>query len=325
MGNVYYKQVKDLEMLMPSFKIASAIVHFDETSPHMHIVGIPIKEKIKNGMEKQIGKSDVFTKESLKNLQDKMRTLCIDEFNETYQLDNSIKKKQKGRNRDINVKDTDDYENLKTEIEVSKNSIYNFNKKLKNIKLEIKQAEELFNNLEKSRFNQYTIFSKNKDKIDKFIKDTKISNEEFKSLINILTSIEVINNNLKYQKIQNKELRNKNDALVIRINAKDKENKDLKNIEDFQQSIINSYKKDKIDLLKLISKNIHDDNNLYKLVAKDLCKHRIISKSEYKLCLRPIFNLSSSEINSALSRINNEMDESAESFYNINADDDYML
>ena len=63
MSEVYKKQVDDLELLVPNFKVASAIIHFDETSPHLHIVGVPIKYKNKNGMEKQVGKSDVFTKE----------------------------------------------------------------------------------------------------------------------------------------------------------------------------------------------------------------------------------------------------------------------
>ena len=63
MSNVYKEQVKDLETLIPNFKVASAIIHYDETSPHLHIVGVPIKYKNKNGMEKQVGKSDVFTKE----------------------------------------------------------------------------------------------------------------------------------------------------------------------------------------------------------------------------------------------------------------------
>ena len=27
--------------------MASAIIHYDETSPHMHIVGVPIKETCK--------------------------------------------------------------------------------------------------------------------------------------------------------------------------------------------------------------------------------------------------------------------------------------
>ena len=87
--SVYSKQVEDLEMLVPNFKVASAIIHYDETSPHIHIVGVPIKYKNKNGMEKQVGKSDVFTKESLITLQNKMRTLCIEEFNQEYNLDST--------------------------------------------------------------------------------------------------------------------------------------------------------------------------------------------------------------------------------------------
>lgn len=46
-------------------------------------------------MEKQVGKSDVFTKESLIRLQDKMRTLCIEEFNQVYSLDSTLKQNTK--------------------------------------------------------------------------------------------------------------------------------------------------------------------------------------------------------------------------------------
>ncbi len=109
MSKVYEKQVEDLEMLVPNFKVASAVIHYDETSPHIHIVGISVKEKNKYGMELQVGKSDVFTKESLINLQNKMRILCIEEFNKEYNLNNSIKEKQKGRNKDIHVIDMDHY------------------------------------------------------------------------------------------------------------------------------------------------------------------------------------------------------------------------
>ena len=50
MTNVYNKQIEDLEIILPTFKIASAIIHYDETSPHLHIVGVPIKFNNKNGM-----------------------------------------------------------------------------------------------------------------------------------------------------------------------------------------------------------------------------------------------------------------------------------
>ena len=72
--------------------------------------------KNKNGMERQVGKSEVFTKESLIRLQDKMRTLCIEEFNQVYSLDSTLKTKQKGRNKDIHVSDMDNYIELKNKL-----------------------------------------------------------------------------------------------------------------------------------------------------------------------------------------------------------------
>ena len=147
MSEVYKKQVDDLELLVPNFKVASAIIHYDETSPHMHIVGVPIKEKNKNGMTKQVGKSDVFTKESLIKLQDNMRTLCIEEFNEEYNLNTSLKKKQKGRNRDIHVSDMDNYIEMKKQLEKNNESLERANKK----SLELKQNSKDIKNISKPK------------------------------------------------------------------------------------------------------------------------------------------------------------------------------
>ncbi len=36
------EQIKKLEELAPYFKIASAVVHLDEASPHMHVVEVPV-------------------------------------------------------------------------------------------------------------------------------------------------------------------------------------------------------------------------------------------------------------------------------------------
>ncbi len=67
-------------------------------------------------MEKQVGKYDVFTKESLIRLQDKMRTLYIEEFNQVYSLDSTLKQKHKGKNRDIHVSDMDNYIEMKNKL-----------------------------------------------------------------------------------------------------------------------------------------------------------------------------------------------------------------
>ena len=154
MSEVYKKQVDDLELLVPNFKVASAIIHYDETSPHMHIVGVPIKEKNKNGMTKQLGKSDVFTKESLIKLLDNMRTLCIEEFNEEYNLNTSLKKKQKGRNRDIHVSDMDNYIEMKKQLEKNNESLERANKKSLELKQNSKDIKNKIDKLKISKLNK---------------------------------------------------------------------------------------------------------------------------------------------------------------------------
>ena len=118
---------RDLEEVVPNFKIANATIHYDESSPHLHIVGVPFKEGMKNGMERQVGKSDVFTKESLKIIQDKMREYCINSFNRIYHLNYTLKLKEEGRNVDINVANMNEYKKFKREQEKYKKQLKELN------------------------------------------------------------------------------------------------------------------------------------------------------------------------------------------------------
>lgn len=123
MVKVYSKNLKCLEELVPEFKITYAVVHLDERSPHMHIVGVPVKDCCKIGLSKQANKSSVFTKDRLEHIQNIMRENCIKEFNKEYEENYTLKEKEKGRNKDINVKDMVDYQELKKELEINKKSI----------------------------------------------------------------------------------------------------------------------------------------------------------------------------------------------------------
>src|SRR5699024_4590072 len=130
------------------------IIHYDETSPHMHIVGVPIKYKNKNGMSKQVGKSDVFTKVKLIELQDKMRALCIASFNKEYGLNNVLKTKQKGRNKDINVKDMDGYIEMKEEISKNQERLEIANKKSLELDNNSNDIKEIIDNLKTTITNK---------------------------------------------------------------------------------------------------------------------------------------------------------------------------
>ena len=184
MTNVYKKQIEDLEIILPTFKIASAIIHYDETSPHMHIVSVPIKYKSKNGMFKQVGKSDVFIKTKLIELQDKMRTLCIASFNKEYSLNNVLKTKQKGRNKDINVKDMGGYIEMQEEISKNKERLEIANKKSLELDNNSNDVKDIVNNLKTTFTNKdkYVLNKDDKDKIDKFIQQVDSTNKEYKKM-----------------------------------------------------------------------------------------------------------------------------------------------
>lgn len=87
---------------MPGFVVANAVVHLDEDSPHMHIVGVPVADGYKKGLCKQVSKRKVFTKEVLSRvLQDELREVANKEVNDCF--GEQIKEKSKGRNHDLTV------------------------------------------------------------------------------------------------------------------------------------------------------------------------------------------------------------------------------
>lgn len=164
MTQVFEQQLEDIQEIVPDFYIANATIHFDEHSPHMHIVGAPVKENCKTGLSRQVGKTSIFTKESLVVIQDKMRERCIDEFNIAYGMNSKLKEKQKGKNRDITS-----YERKL------------FNERVKGLKQEISNLQNEVSDLEDNKESinkQITKLNKDKNDIkDEIDKKKKINNK----------------------------------------------------------------------------------------------------------------------------------------------------
>ena len=230
MTNVYKQQVDDLEMLVPNFKIASAIIHFDESSPHMHIVGVPIKEKNKYGMELQVGKSDVFTKDSLKVLQDKMRILCIEEFNKEYGLDNILKRKRKGRNYDYLVSDMDNYVEMQEAIERHQMNIDKVNESSKELEKNTNNIKDIVNDLKNVPLskNNYILKQEDKDKLEDYLDRVDKTNNDYKTIHDLSVSLKDISTELSESKETIKILQESNDALELRNTKLKEENNKLK-------------------------------------------------------------------------------------------------
>ncbi len=174
MVEVFKEQIADLEEVVPNFKIANATIHFDESSPHLHIVGVPFKDGMKNGMSKQVGKSDVFNKISLKEIQDKMRVYCINSFNRIYHLNYTLKEKEEGRNVDINVANMNEYKKFKREQEKYKEQLKELNSKTDDLQNKSIEINDIIDNLKPTIMNKnnYSISSEEVNKIKKYIEQT---------------------------------------------------------------------------------------------------------------------------------------------------------
>jgi len=264
MIDVFKEQIIDLEKVVPNFKVANATIHFDESSPHLHIIGVPYKDNCKTGLSRQVGKSDVFTKESLTIIQDKMRVYCINSFNKVYSLKEELKEKQQGRNRDINVKDMGNYHRTKKQLNQDKDKLDKVNKKSLELDNKSNDIKEQINNLKISKLNKDNLIlsKEDKEKLIEYIDEVYKTNNDFKSIQKLSITLNDVDTELKENK--------KNIAKL------EKENYKLK------QTI--SYWKDKFDkLISFLHNKIHnwyDKDDKYLNVINDMYKDEVLDNED---------------------------------------------
>lgn len=118
LDGLFQKQLLELQKLVPEFKIASAVIHYDESSPHMHVVGVPVSDGFSRGLEKQVSKTRVFTPERLSMLQDKMREHakeCMLDYPDIFG-NKQLADKQTGRNKDLPKQSLNEYYALEADL-----------------------------------------------------------------------------------------------------------------------------------------------------------------------------------------------------------------
>lgn len=103
--DVAFKEMLNmLQKEAPNLVVANAVIHYDEASPHMHVVAVPVADGFKKGMSKQVSKRKVCTKEFLENvLQGRIREYA--EGRSFIWIGEFLKGKKKGRNNDLAVKE----------------------------------------------------------------------------------------------------------------------------------------------------------------------------------------------------------------------------
>ena len=293
MIDVYNEQIKDLIQIVPTFKIANATIHFDENSPHMHVVGVPVIENCKRGMKKQVGKSKVFTKTSLTEIQDKMRNTCIKSYNKFYEVDTRLKEKQKGRNQDINVNEMGSYRKIKKQLEQKEQKLEKANKQTKKLDTDSANINEILDNLKPTLINKnnMVILSEDVQKIKKFTKDVKDTNKTVRSVndLNIAINefehsafeIEKENRSLKY-KLELKD--NEIDNLKSELSSKDKIIGKLRTEKEKLRDEVNKFKGFWRNLIKHFQNKIgFDKDEHYKYVSDDLYKNGIFDDNDNEI------------------------------------------
>lgn len=198
---------------------AQAVIHYDESCPHMHLVGVPISNDNKRGMEKQVSQNKVITLKNLELIREDVEKMFAREYKRVFNEEVAIKHGSELPDH-LDVKK---YKKAKEILKVAKE--YEYNQEIKdtienefeNVKEEIKEIKEKLNKAETEKEN----------KIEK-IENVK---QETNNLTNELTKLETT----------------KNDKL------KEKEDKEIEL--DLYQKKIKDYKdqiqKDKEDAIKL--------------------------------------------------------------------------
>lgn len=293
MTDVYNEQIHDLAKILPTFKVANATIHFDETSPHMHVIGIPVIENCKRGMKKQVGKSQLFTKESLTKIQDKMRNACIKSYNRFYDVDSRLKAKQKGRNQDINVKDMDNYREIKKKLEQEKQNLDKANKQTRTLDNKSKNIIGLLDSLKPMPFskNNSQISNENIDIIKDYIGD--VSN-----VTQTVRNVNDLNIAIKDFEHATFEIEKENKSLKNQLELKDEEIKGLQNDLSAKEKIITKLKEEKESLKVQLQKfkgfwhNLmshfhkkitYDNDQNYKIVSNDLYKNGIFDDNDNEI------------------------------------------
>lgn len=270
MAKVFKNSLEILEA--KGFKVANATLHLDETSPHLHVVGVPIGTDFKKGLEKQVSSKSVFSIGKLEILREKIEKTIIEDFNKVYNV--NIEKKQEKGLIEEHLSITD-YKQIKPVLDelvkmVDKNTVLEQVKEeikkkdkqklekeeeLKTKSKEVAEAEEKIKEITEKKKKMETDLISSKNKLDNIKKEKEQKDIEIE--------LEFKNLFAKKQEIENKKKE---------IEAKEKE---IEELEAKEKELENKKKE-----LEEIRQN---KENIDFLIAQELEKKKQIEKKKLEL------------------------------------------
>lgn len=118
---------------------------------------------------------------------------------------------------------------LKKELEANKKSIDKSNEKIKSINKTASDFKDLLDDLEESRLGGYKLNHQQKERLKGLLKEVESLTDYFDNYKNIINKLSSINDNLKYQKEENRNLNRYNNELIVSNRKLTNELKEQKN------------------------------------------------------------------------------------------------
>ena len=229
-AEIFKKAISILEE--KGIKTVNASLHLDETSPHLHLLAVPIITGQKRGLEKQVSQNKVITLKVLNQIRTEVEKAFVTEYNKIYGTNKTLKK---GCEIEEHLS-VEDYKDTKKVLEVAK--------KVKD-KILLKEAVE-------QDYKKITDEVKEKEKENNFI-------------TNQLTKLVEEKENKKQDLEQIKKDIENIDNIREELNNQSKDIEKLKADKDSNNSIIEMYQNnvaktnEKIDNLKKEFNRLEDE------------------------------------------------------------------
>ena len=245
-------------------KTVNASLHLDETSPHLHLIAVPVVENQKRGLEKQVSQRQVLTLKTLYEVRKEVEEIFIKEYNKIYGTSKELK-------RGCEIEEhlsVEDYKDTKKILEVAKKvgdrkefkreldiNLSELDEELKNLKEEIETKKE-----EQSKLTRL------EKELDIVIKELKREKEEKEK------EIADLQENVKSKEEIETELKEKEKDLLEIKNKVDKINESV----EFSKEELESAKKslnaiqNNIDKQYFLESQLKDKINKYNRINEEL-------------------------------------------------------
>ena len=244
-------------------------------------------------MKKQVGKSKLFTKTTLAEIQDKMRNACIKSFNKFYDMDFKLKEKQKGRNQDINVNEMGNYREIKKKLKQKEQKLEKANTQTKTLDNTSNDVNKILDNLKPTLMNKNNMVISNED-----VQKLKNYTRDVKDITKTVRSVNDLNLAIKDFEHSSFEVAQENRSLKYEIELKDNKIGDLKKELSAKDKIISKLQTEKEKIKQELQKfkgfwhsimsHFHkricyDKDNNYKIVSDDLYKNGIFDNNDNEI------------------------------------------